>query len=70
MHGENGGHHELRFRAEAAARKKVLPFMFYEGRMLQSPSEFSTMLRAGRIFQQYLVYQYCKIEAVELPNLR
>ena len=44
--------------------------MFYTWRLFQGPSEFTTILHPRRCFQQYLVGQYCKIEAERLSYLQ
>ncbi len=43
--------------------------MFYSWRMFQRRGEFSTVLSGGRLFQHYLVDQFCKMEAEKLSYL-
>ncbi|CDF40520.1 ATP dependant DNA helicase [Chondrus crispus] len=78
-YGQDGRHPELRLPPSAASassstaprrRNKVTPLTFYTWRLFQRPSEFSTILHARRLFQQYLVDHYCKIEAERLSYLR
>ena len=68
-YGPDGWHPELRHPPSASSassstasrrHKKVTPLMFYTWRLFQRPSEFSTILHARRLFQQYFVDQYCK----------
>ena len=68
--GRDGWHFELSLSGGTSRRNKVTPKMFYAWKLFQRPSEFSTLLHAGRLFQQYLVDQYAKSEAEKLKYLR
>lgn len=69
--GRDGWHPELRFFADGQRRHtKVTPLMFYSWQLFQRPSEFSTILHASRLFQQYLVDQYYKVECERMSYLR
>lgn len=51
-------------------RRKVTPMAFYAWHLFQRASEFSTILHEKRLLQQYLVEQWCKVEAERLLYLR
>ncbi|CDF41007.1 ATP dpendant DNA helicase [Chondrus crispus] len=44
--------------------------MYYGWHLFERSGEFSTILHAARLFQQYLVDQFCKVEAERLSYLR
>ncbi|CDF35745.1 ATP dependant DNA Helicase Pif1 [Chondrus crispus] len=69
--GRDGWYPELRFSSEDDGRRtKITPMMFYGWNLFGRAGEFSTILHAARIFQQYLVDRFCKVEAERLSYLR
>ncbi len=63
--GTDGWHPELQFDAVERQRKLTL-LMFYSWRIFQRRDEFSTVLSGGRLFQDSLADQFCKMEAERL----
>ena len=62
---------ELQFSsADDGRRSKITPMMYYGWHLFERAGEFSTILHAARLFQQYLVGQFCKVEAERLSYLR
>lgn len=45
------------------------PFMFFAYHLFQRPNQFNTILCRGRLFQQYVVYQLCKVDSESLEYL-
>jgi len=69
--GRDGWHPEMRFTpGEGSRRSKVTPHMWYSWQLFERPQQFSVLLRSARLFQQYLVDQYCKQEAEKMSYLR
>ncbi|CDF36554.1 unnamed protein product [Chondrus crispus] len=69
--GRDGWYPELRFSSEDDGRRtKITPMMFYGWHLFERAGEFILMLHAARLFQQYLVDQFCKVEAERLSYLR
>ncbi|CDF36188.1 ATP dependant DNA helicase PIF1 [Chondrus crispus] len=69
--GRDGWYLELRFSSEDDGRRtKITPMMFYGWHLFERAGEFIMILHAARLFQQYLVDQFCKVEAERLSNLR
>ena len=67
----NGWYPELRFSsADDGRRTKITPMMYYGWNSFERAGEFSTILHAARLLQQYLVDQFCKVEAERLSYLR
>ena len=67
----DGWYPELRFSsAEDGRRTKITPMMYYGWHLFERAGAFSTILHAARLFQQYLVDQFCKVEAERLSYLR
>ena len=69
--GRDGWYPELRFSsADDVRRTKITPMMYYGWHLFERAGAFSTMLHTARLFQQYLVDQFCKVEAGRLSYLR
>ncbi|CDF36122.1 unnamed protein product [Chondrus crispus] len=69
--GRDGWYPELRFSSvQDGRRTKITPMMYYGWHLFERSGEFSTILHAARLFQQYLVDQFCKVEAERLSYLR
>ncbi|CDF40018.1 unnamed protein product [Chondrus crispus] len=69
--GRDGWYPELRFFSDDDGRRtKITPMMYYGWHLFERAGEFSTILHAARLFQQYLVDQFCKVEAERLSYLR
>ncbi|CDF38382.1 ATP dependant DNA Helicase PIF1 [Chondrus crispus] len=69
--GRDGWYPELRFSSvQDGRRTKITPMMYYGWHLFERAGEFSTILHAARLFQQYLVDQFCKVEAEWLSYLR
>ncbi|CDF38180.1 ATP dependant DNA helicase PIF1 [Chondrus crispus] len=69
--GRDGWYPELRFSSEDDGRRtKITPMMFYGWHLFERAGEFIMILHAARLFQQYLVHQFCKVEAERLSYLR
>ncbi|CDF38585.1 ATP dependant DNA helicase [Chondrus crispus] len=69
--GRDGWYPELRFSSDDDGRyTKITPMMYYGWHLFERAGEFSTILHAARLFQQYLVDQFCKVEAERLSYLR
>ncbi|CDF37017.1 ATP dependant DNA helicase [Chondrus crispus] len=69
--GRDGWYPELRFSSHDDGRRtKITPMMYYGWNLFERSGEFSTILHAARLFQQYLVDQFCKVEAKWLSYLR
>ena len=52
-----------------ARRTNITPMMYYGWHLFEKAGEFSTVLHAAQLFQQYLVDQFCKVEAKRLSYL-
>ncbi|CDF38639.1 unnamed protein product [Chondrus crispus] len=71
QNGRDGWYPELRFSSvQDGRRTKITPMMYYGWHLFERSGEFSTILHAARLFQQYLVDQFCKVEAERLSYLR
>ncbi|CDF32173.1 unnamed protein product [Chondrus crispus] len=69
--GRDEWYPELRFSSvQDGRRTKITPMMYYGWHLFERSGEFSTILHAARLFQQYLVDQFCKVEAERLSYLR
>ncbi|CDF37673.1 unnamed protein product [Chondrus crispus] len=69
--GRDGWYPELRFSSvQDGRRTKITPMMYYGWHLFERAGDFSTILHAARLFQQYLVDQFCKVEAERLSYLR
>ncbi|CDF36294.1 unnamed protein product [Chondrus crispus] len=69
--GRDGWYPELRFSSvQDGRRTKITPMMYYGWHLFERSGEFSTILHAAPLFQQYLVDQFCKVEAERLSYLR
>ncbi|CDF39898.1 ATP dependant DNA helicase PIF1 [Chondrus crispus] len=69
--GRDGWYLELRFSSEDDGRRtKINPMMFYGWHLFERAGEFIMILHAARLFQEYLVDQFCKVEAERLSYLR
>ncbi|CDF38542.1 unnamed protein product [Chondrus crispus] len=69
--GRDGWYPELRFSSDHDGRRtNITPMMYFGWHFFERAGEFSTILHAERLFQQYLVDQFCKVEAERLSYLR
>lgn len=72
-YGQNGWHVDIAARPdliEGGAGPVVTPRLYYAYQLFQRCNSFNTLLRGGRLFQKYLVDQYCKVEAKRLKFIR
>jgi len=70
-YGRDGWHMELRISEETSGRRnKLSPLMFYAYQLFPRTNEYSLLLRAERLFQQYVVDQFCKVESERLSFIR
>lgn len=70
-HGNDEWHMEMRMSVEQNRRiNQMTPLMFYSNQLFQRNSEFSTVLRAQWLFQQYVRDQYCKVEYKRMQWVR
>ncbi len=63
--GADGWHPELSF-GNGKRQRKLTCLMFYRWRLYQRPGEFNSILAGCRLFQHYLVDQFCKMESERL----
>ncbi len=63
--GADGWHTEMKF-GNGKRQKKLTCLMFYSWRLYQRPGEFNSILSGCRLFQHYLVDQFCKMESERL----
>ncbi|XP_071718264.1 uncharacterized protein [Rutidosis leptorrhynchoides] len=73
-YGETGYHEEIPYHSNSGRRKTNRGYVtmreFYSYRIQQRENEGTTILRGGRLFQQYLVDAYTAVEEQRLKWLR
>lgn len=69
-YGDDGWNSELQFISVGLKKSRVTSVMLYAWRLFVCEKKYSTLLKGGRLFQKYLVDQYCKIEAERLMFFR
>ena len=53
-----------------AVRNKITPLQFYSYKIAMRDNVFNPLLLGGKLFQQYIVHAYARIEAVRLHFIR
>ena len=69
-HGDEGYSLPAPLKVDKMVGKKVTELEFYRYHIMHRSNSFNTILRGGRLFQEYICDMYCKVESSRLRYYR